>query len=141
MSLDLIIHIESGRVINKVPVYKFFKELADGSYLAKFQPRKVRTNNQNAYYFAILPLILEGLKEAGFDDIRDKDDVHYLLKVMFLKRKVWNHQTGEVIGEISRSTTELSTTEFSEYLDRIGQWCAEYLGFELPAPNTQLKIV
>lgn len=138
--MNIIIHIKNGQVTNKVPVYKFFKELHDGSYLAKFQPRKVRTNNQNAYYWSILPLIKDALHDVGYNEIRDKEDVHALLRVMFLKRRIVSEQTGELIGEISRSTTELSTGEFSEYIERIAQWCAEYLGFELPKPSEQLSI-
>ena len=84
------------------------------------------------------------MHEIGYNDVRDKNDVHELLKQMFLKRRIVNEQTGEVIGELSRSTTELTIDEFSEYLNRIGQWCAEYLGFplpELPIPNNQLKMI
>lgn len=137
-----MIHIKDRGIVNYVAWNDFLKELKekDGDFLVKFELRKKRSLSQNNYYFAVLPLILKGLHDIGYNDIRDTDDVHYLLKVMFLKRPIVNHSTGEVIGEISRSTTELNTQEFSEYIERIAQWCSEYLGFALPLPNQQLSI-
>lgn len=87
----------------------------------------------------VLPLIKDALHDIGYNDIRDKDDVHILLRQMFLKRRIVNENTGEIIGELSRSTTDLTVKEFGEYLDRITQWCAEYLSIDLPQPNSQLK--
>ncbi len=134
MKYDLFLRVEGGKIQRKL-------NIPDGAYSVKFYSRKSRSHNQNSYYWMCLDLILDGLHEIGYNEVRDKNDVHELLKQMFLKRRIVNEQTGEVIGELSRSTTELTKDEFSEYLDRIGQWCAEYLGFPLPEPDSQLKMI
>lgn len=141
MNHEILIHIENGQVVNKIPVHQFFTELHDGSYLAKFQPRKVRTHNQNAYYFAqVVPLIREGLRDAGYDEIKSNHDAHEVLKTLFHKKEVVNKHSGEIIATLPGSTTEMSTTEFKDYLEAIGKWAAEYLGIEIPPPGVQLTI-
>lgn len=101
--------------------------------------KKKRSNPQNAYYFGvIIPILKDALKEAGHT--MTNDDVHELLKLKFLKETVLTDEnTGECIERI-KSTTELSTTGFMEYILEIQQWCSEFFGIVIPDPNEQLKI-
>jgi len=83
--------------------------------------RKDRTDNQNNYYWGVpIKMIADTL---GYE----KDEVHDALKAKFLARE----------GVLPRipSTTTLTTVEFNEYLERIGQWAAEFLGIVIPDPN------
>lgn len=137
--MDFILYKENSAITNERAFRKFIKEIPDGKHLVKIENRNKRTLSQNGYYFAILPFIKDALHDIGYNEIRDKDDVHILLRQMFLKRRIVNENTGEIIGELSRSTTDLTVKEFGEYLDRITQWCAEYLLMDLPQPNSQLK--
>ena len=84
--------------------------------------RKHRSNSQNDYYWGVVVALLS--QELGYFP----DEVHEGLKFKFLKRK------GDVI-ETARSTTELSTREFEEYLEGIRTWAASELNTVIPEPN------
>lgn len=84
-------------------------------------------------------LVLVGYRDAGWDHIRTKDDVHREVCAMFLRTDVVNEKTGE-IGTRIKSTTELSTIEEDEFQEAIRKWAAEYLGVEIQFPGEQLTI-
>ena len=79
-------------------------------YLTNKRPK--RTEQQNRYYWGVyLPLIAEKTGEG------DLDSLHTLFKGKFLTqgiKKVLGHAT-----RITKSTTELSTSEFCEYIMNI----------------------
>jgi len=85
-----------------------------------------RTLNQNSYYWVYLEVIA---KETG----NDKDDLHELFKSIFLPSKVVKIKGKKHTHEFTRkkSTTELTRSEFSEYMERI---CA-YTEVPLPHPE------
>lgn len=100
--------------------------------------RKPRSNGQNRYYWGIvIPLVLRGLKEAGFD-IHNKDDAHDIIKFKFLKVNIEN-ESGEFI-ESFKSTKEMNTKEFKEFIDALQIWASEYLNTYIPSPNEELDI-
>ncbi|WP_343302884.1 hypothetical protein AAHN97_15160 [Chitinophaga niabensis] len=130
-----ICHIENGRIKNREEIRKQFAELKDGIYLVKVSTRKVRSLSQNAYYWGVVcDMVRDGLIDAGFESIESGEDAHEVMKGLFLKRDVINYNTGEILtGAVS--TTELTTTEFNQYIEKIQQWAAEYLGISIPSPN------
>jgi len=133
-----ICHIHAGKITNPSTIRKQFDGLKDGTYLVKVAPRKVRSLQQNAYYWEVVcDMVMEGLRDAGYDEVQTPDDAHEVMKAKFLKRYIVNHQTGEMI-EKDGSTASLTTIEFSEYIDRVLQWAAEYLGIVIPLPNENL---
>ena len=81
-----------------------------------------RSNNQNEYMWGIiLPLISEHTGHSV-------EDLHDIFKTKFLKSKLmWRGTELVVVG----STTELSTVEFGEYLDKIIAEAGE-LSIEIP---------
>jgi hypothetical protein len=92
-----------------------------------------RSLNQNAYYHAVcVQLVKDGLFDVGYK--LTNDQTHEYLKEMFLRHEITNETTGEV-KYINRSTTELKTIEFNEYIDNIISWADEYLGIKIPLPN------
>lgn len=101
--------------------------------------RKSRSGQQNSYYHAcVIPCIIDGLVEAGYNrsDL-SRDIVHEMLKAKFLTRDLPN-DNGEFIP-IIKSTTDLTTTEFMEYISDIQQWAQEFLNIYVPEPNEQAK--
>jgi hypothetical protein len=56
-----------------------------------------------------------------------------------LFREVVNQELGEVI-KLSKSTTELSTIEWEEYMDQIRTFATEFLNITIPLPNETLTI-
>ncbi len=92
-----------------------------------------RSLNQNAYYWAVVvPIVKDGLFDVGYK--LSLEQTHEYLKNEFLKQEITNEQTGE-IKVINRSTTELKTVEFMEFIDSVIQWAAEYLSVKIPMPD------
>jgi hypothetical protein len=76
--------------------------------------RNQRSLSQNAYYFGVvLPAVAVGIREAWGEQLFTVDDAHEFCKNRFLSNPVVNRKTGEVQGNVVRSTTSLDTAEFS----------------------------
>ncbi len=85
--------------------------------------RKQRTLNQNAFYWAV---VIEMLAyELGYS----QDEAHEAMKWQFLKI--------EIDGKPStvRSTHDLTTIEFMEYINKIKEWAFNFLNLIIPDPN------
>ena len=84
--------------------------------------KKRRSSNQNRYYWgAIIPILCESF---GYFD----EEMHEALKWKFL-RNVKREQLPTV-----RSTANLSTIEFKNYIDKITIWSLEQ-GIIIPSPG------
>jgi hypothetical protein len=135
---EFVLYIENGVIANKKHVKEGFENLADGRYQVTIKPRKRRSKNQNAYYHAVVcAMCAEGFRDIGYREVIDAEIAHKVLAGRFLKRRMINEETGEIISEWIQSTTKLSTTEMEEYLDQCRQFAAEYLGISIPLPNQQ----
>ena len=92
--------------------------------------RGTRTKQQNRYYWGIvLSLIAEHMGERP-------EDLHEILKSKYLRRKrVW--RGGEIT--ILRSTADLTSDEFGEYIDQCIQEGSE-LGVVIPMPDKEWQV-
>lgn len=88
--------------------------------------RKKRTNSQNALLHKWFDIIA---KHTGYADAEIKE----LYRDMFLGTEP--RDFGGTIREIRRSTTALTTPEFSEFMDRVYQHATSELGILLPVPE------
>ena len=96
--------------------------------------RDQRTLKQNAWYWvSVVKTVRERIAELWGEQY-SSEQIHVWMRSMFLKQPIVNHGTGEVMGETVKSTTELDTKEFSDYVDRIIKWAGEVLEVEIPAP-------
>jgi hypothetical protein len=85
--------------------------------------RKRRTKPQNSYLWGVVyPVVSEC---TGFTD----DEVHSAMKMLFLRV----HR--DKLPDTVKSTRELSTEEFSDYVKAIQQWAAEQYGAYIPDPG------
>lgn len=136
---DFFLHKnDEGDITNLQVLADNLKELEAGRYLVRIEKANKRSHNQNAYYWGVVcQLVYEGLKDLGFDNIRNKDDAHEVMKNLFLKTK---EQIGEVTIETVRSTKDLTRTEFMDYLQHIEMWASDYLSISIPPPSTQLTV-
>ena len=102
--------------------------------------KKTRSNNQNAYYHGVvIPIMQQCLKDAGY--LMTNESIHEMLKLRFLKESILvNEDTGEYLERI-KSTTELSTTDFMEYIMEIQKFAVEYFNTEIPSPNENLTLI
>lgn len=92
--------------------------------------KSTRSLQQNKYYWSgVVPILSI---ELGYS----KDEIHDLLKYKFLKRNIIVGNEEEIIV---KSTTELTKSEFMEFIASIQQWAAE-LNIIIPDPNTQIDL-
>lgn len=142
--METKIYIEkysNGGSVRIKDVYNALETLPAGRFIVTISKyKKKRSLSQNAYYHAIVvPAVRMGLIDMGFDaDKLDNESTHELLKAKFLKEDLGNEH-GEFVTRI-KSTTELSTTDFMNYVDDINRWSIEFLGFSIPEPNTQAEM-
>ncbi len=117
-----------GKVINGRPImgtdYAKFVHTLEGceidQEIYKHEPK--RSQRQNKLYFGMLEIIS---KDTG----NSKDYLHAFFANKFLGDKI------EVLGEpfvYSRSTTKLTTKQFSTYLENISDFVKEEAGIDLP---------
>jgi RNA-binding protein YhbY len=133
---DFIIHKTESGWQNTSKWKQHLDQLPVGKYSVTIKSANKRSLPQNAYYWGVVvPMVYEGLREAGFDQVRNTEDAHEVMKSLFLK--VREERAGMVIERVM-STTELKTIEFNEYLLNISVWAFDYLGISIPEPSTQL---
>lgn len=116
-------HLFYGRLINGkvLPSNRkvFDQTLAqyeDGPIVIEIKrEKKIRTLDQNAYYWGVV------LKTISIDTGHNEQELHDILKAYIPKKTIpFTKKDGTVINvSVPRSTTELSTAEFSEYIERI----------------------
>jgi len=94
--------------------------------------KSTRSAEQNSLYFLYVEILA---KELGYT----KDEMHEIIKFKFNRKHKVNEKTGEVLEYIG-STTSLSVSEFTEYLDSLRIWASEMFNVYLPLPDEQLEI-
>jgi hypothetical protein len=143
MKAKYIGKIEDGRlrILNK-SMFDAHIESLNGKEVSIVLDRntKKRSNNQNAYYHGVvLPIVKAGLIDAGFENYRNNEQVHDLLKFRFLKTNE-NNVNGEFIERI-KSTSELSTSQFMDFIAEVQKWATEFLNVYIPEPNENLELL
>lgn len=140
MKNSIFIHISKNQITNKKLVRQAFECLKDGRYQVTIESKNNRSNPQNSYlHGVIIPLVFEGLRDIGYDDVRDKEDAKLIIKTLFLTRSIHNPDNGDTI-KIIRKTSELTTVEMMQFIDDVIKWAAEYLSVQIPLPNEQMEM-
>lgn len=92
--------------------------------------RKARSISQNAYYWSVvIPLLAE---HCGYDD----EGMHEALKWKFLQvrgQEIETRASWTTLPTV-RSTTDLDTAEFTEYIEQCRRLAAE-MGVAIPSPG------
>ena len=136
--MEIIFTISDGQITNPKKVRQFFEAHESGTYLLTSKPKNIRTLSQNKFYWAVMvPMVFDGLRDMGYDEIKNDNQAHEILKARFLKKTVGNPETSMTLETI-RSTTELTKLEFCEYIEEIQKFGAEFLNIQIPNPNEQL---
>lgn len=87
--------------------------------------KKIRSLTQNAYYWGVVIRMIAD--ECGYIGKEDEEALHNRLKEMFLPRH------GKMA--IAKSTSELDTEEFGDYIEKIKVWAANELKIYIPEPG------
>jgi hypothetical protein len=135
MKLEIITNIKGGKMQPK-----HSRMIVD--YIQSFEGKAVhitvdkhsgkRSHRQNALWWVYVTILAN---EIGYN----KNEMHEILKMKFLKKEKVDEKTGEVF-EFLCSTTSLNKTEFGEMINSLVQWAAETFNVVMPLPNTQLEI-
>lgn len=115
----------------KRDLYKKLKELPDGEYVIEVKKNKaIRSMTANAYYHVVLNIICTSTGQGTGDKNFDHDQLHEILKRKFNSDTFHLPKGGvEVVG---KSTSEMDTTEFASYINRVKQWAKEEFGIIVP---------
>lgn len=100
--------------------------------------KRKRSNQANNYLWGVVyPALVVAFREHG--NIVDSDDVHTFcrLHVAKLKQAIVTPD-GEVLHTV-RSSKNLTTTEFMDYITCVKAWAREVLGIDVPEPNEQFN--
>lgn len=138
---NCVLNIAQHKILNSEELNKVLHNCKDGKYLLTLKDYRKRSLSQNAYYWAVcVPMIRQGLYDAGYDEITTDDEAHEVIKSVLLKKNVVSKQTGEII-EVSGSTAKLSISDFNLLIERIIKWAAEYLNVIIPSPEDPVVIL
>lgn len=91
--------------------------------------RKNRSDHQNRYYWGVL--IPELCNYFGYE----KEEMHEALKWELLRKPANSHTMPDTV----RSTADLTTKEFEEYLESIRRWASIRYQIVLPLPHETLE--
>lgn len=128
--------IKGGLLTSESDRFDKFAQKVEGKriFITLETEKKGRSLNQNAYYFGVVVDLLSEL--TGFN----QDEMHEILKHKFLRQTLWVPKKDGVKEKsiIARSTADLTTKEFEDYLSQIRQWASIDLGCYIPNPNEPL---
>lgn len=100
---------------------------------------KKRSSDQNRYYWGcVIPIFRDIYKNLGYD-ITD-DETHDTLAKRLLGEIDMINADGEVVGRKTRSTTTLTTKEFTEYCEAAQRYAAQHFSVYIPDPNEQTTL-
>jgi hypothetical protein len=139
--IELTGHItDEGKLTihNRIAVEEWAMQNPGRNVLIKFEKRgSKRSLPQNRYYHGVVvQMVMMGLREIGYS--LSHDETHFFLKQKF--NPVQLAGNGGLLIEVPGTTTQLNKVEFSEYIERIAQFAAEYLNVEIPPANADLTM-
>jgi hypothetical protein len=108
----------------------------EGQWDLRLEPkRRIRTNQQNKWYWSCIVDPFYDFLAAQDYDVTKPNDAHEILAEKFLRVPiVVDQETQEAVGWRTRSTKELTTVEFSEYCERCRAWLADFFHIDTQDP-------
>lgn len=137
--MEFIIEKQDNKLWRNIKAYKqYLNDLPAGRFKIIVQPIDKRTNQQNSWLHAVLPEILMGLRNLGYDEVKTSEDAKDIVKAIFFKKEISN---GSETIEVIQGTSKTSKLDFSTKADEIIRWAAEYLGIDIAPPGDQLVFI
>lgn len=121
--------IDFGNELDKRKLFEILKSRKKVKHIVEIKiAREIRSNLQNKYYWVVMGIIGE---HCGYRP----EEMHELMKLKFLGfEEKTIKQTGEVLKSI-KSTKELQTNEFSNYIENIRLWALQDLDCYVCTPE------
>lgn len=128
------------RVVNARLLREETDKLPKGRYRLTIEKyHKPKSNPQLGYlYSCVYPLSQQLLNDAGWE-FTTIDQVDAFWKDLYAKKEVLNRHTGE-IKMIPALKRDFLTMDMMTYIDAIRTHCSEYLGGDIPDPETNIEI-
>ena len=137
MSKEIYIRINDSKQWNNTKVlWDYLRTLGNGKYKITISKATKRTLAQNDWFHSILPLIRDGLRDAGYNEIRTNEDAKDFVKSLFFSEEISN---GIETMKIVRGTSETSKLDFASRAEDIIIWAQTYLGIDVAPPGKQFE--
>lgn len=139
--ITILSRIENGKLKRNSKLVKSALEHFEGKEIEIRISRKYPTRSipQNKFYWGVLIPQFQELINENWGEIKSAEETHEILKFSCNFDEKINEITGEII-RVPKSTTELTTTDFMDYHQKIKQLALDYFNTVLNEPNEQLKI-
>lgn len=113
----IVVEKDSWKIADPEGCFTQMRKLPPGNYTITIIKWHKRTLKQNRMYWAII----NWLAETSWEDAQD---IHDWFKDMFLSKKL----ESEIFWEknVVRSTTELTTKEFTDYVEKVANFAASW---------------
>jgi len=121
--------VKNGKFIPDKPKdfrFEFYRREGKRVSLTVSYEKKNRSNNQNKYYWGVVCELISEV--TGYE----KDEIHEILKQMFLAEPKFIGSQEVVIG---KSSADLDTVQYEDYLEKIRRWAVQELNCYIPLPN------
>lgn len=102
--------------------------------------RVKRSDPQNRYFHGIIiPIVQQGLLDAGYEEAKSREWVKDLIKMQCLVKETFSETTGECIKSLGK-TSQLTKSEFCELVESVQRWSAQFLNVVIPNPGEQVDL-
>ena len=136
--MDFIIEKQDNKLWRNIKAYKqHLNDLPPGRYKIIVENEDKRTLQQSKWFHAVLPDILKGLRDIGFDEVKTTEDAKDIVKGIFFKKQVSN---GSETIEVVQGTSKTNKLDFASRADDIIMWASTYLGIDIAPPDHQLQV-
>lgn len=139
-SISIVSRVENGKLrqnnaLLRETIRKFEGKEIEITIKRKYKQRSLP---QNKFYWGVIIPLFQQLILDNWGEIKDKEEIHEVLKYQCNYEERANLITGE-ITKIPKSTTELTTFGWLEYEQKIRQFAMDFFNTTLPEPNEQLE--
>ena len=135
--LEAYITLEDGKMAmqDKGKFFDCLRTFPNGLYRMVVEfVYDARTSPQNRYYWGV---VVKAYVQGAYDtwgELISSEEAHETLKALYNFEEKTNEDTGEII-RVPRSTAELETMPFWEYVERCRRHIQEWFSIETPDPK------
>ena len=139
--ISILSRVEDGNLKRNSKLVRSAIQKFEGKEIEIKISRKYPTRSipQNKFYWGVLIPQFQELINDNWGEIKSSEETHEILKFACNYDEKVNEETGEII-RIPKSTTELTTTGFMDYHQKLRQLAMDYFNAVLHEPNEQLEI-